>query len=981
MAGIFKNLDASDIRLTPFRSHKKWNSTVCYDDYYYNVQADPESIGLLQNETNRVYATDASSSRILKLNQGDNYEILASVNPNNLIFSEYGQDYARSYVAASSLNVSGYGVLGMYDGDLQVGTSSPSFVPQAIPDAVLDLREIRDISYAVSASSTSSFMFVAGDGGVAGKEFSTFDGNFVAGTAFGPTGIDDAISGSFVGVNAEGKLNNDKVIAIVASGSLGAVAVSFSGSYTDPLNVEASSSITPGNAYGFGLYGSSIYGGSGVPTVLKTLLYCGTQDLYFALFEDGFLYKIQSNATSTLVADNVAEILQDKSNFTSGSTDYQTSKIHVVYNTGQVGIDLVATNTGYNEASYEKLVDARQWVSRKPIVKATIQQNQTPATIGIFAGTTTSLTEQVFFTVNPDTYEIGNPCHFGATKGDMRIGVGNKADGDVDVFIGFSSSFSERFVEILCGEPVFQLYKADYNPTPSHPSYNPLNTLFDQGSPTFDRYEPVTWEGKFQRVVHKSLNHLFYESFYDNTKATFGNGNINNQVRLLEDQAYIIDLPQSKYGEAIQQSSITINANYNISGSNNTELTITDDLFGNLYVSGGLVSPVDATYQASGSVSVTPAGEWPTKDLYKYNGKGAQSFTSSFNQGNWLMQTAHKNIIFTQITGSELPIPSPIDILGVVPTFDSSLSSSMHISPSEVGEYRQSYNFENGDFAISFMIRPTDVSSHPSGSIVIAKQGQAENYGVDINGNVFSYSANTKSPYRIRMNSSYELLFERDDLFDLAVVSGSLTQNQLHHVVAMKSGSNLYMYIDNTLTQTASDLPDASACSNRSDIYIGNSYTEERGFDGLIDNIKIYPSALGQGDRSLLYHTLGRGTTIVGNAFYSHGMLVLGSITSRFMDIKSATARGTHTIWEKEISCTVGAGEFNRTSNPTIQEYNPATNQYEFRSFTTGSDFKPYVTSIGLYDDYGQLLAVAKLGFPIKLPNNVDTTFIVRYDK
>ena len=99
------------------------------------------------------------------------------------------------------------------------------------------------------------------------------------------------------------------------------------------------------------------------------------------------------------------------------------------------------------------------------------------------------------------------------------------------------------------------------------------------------------------------------------------------------------------------------------------------------------------------------------------------------------------------------------------------------------------------------------------------------------------------------------------------------------------------------------------------------------------------------------------------------------------MDIKSATARGTHTIWEKEISCTVGAGEFNRTNNPTIQQYNPITNRYEFKSFTTGSDFKPYVTSVGLYDEYGQLLVVAKLGFPIKLPNNVDTTFIIRYDK
>lgn len=969
MAGIFKNLDASDIRLTPFRSHKKWNSTVCYDNYFSSVRRNPESIGLLENETNRVYVIDLQTELLIKLDQSDNYTYLSTYNFPGLDGGEYAQDYSRSYIQ-SHINTR----LFVNDADVQLVanhtfTSIGSFSG----------NEINDISYAVSASSTSSFTFVTGTGGIAGIEFATAQETFI-GSEFTVSNVPDAQTGSFVAVQAESKLNNDKIMAMVSSGSLGVFAIAFTGSWTDPLHAQASSSVSPGSAYGFATYGASVYGDT-TPAILKTFLYCGTQDLYFALFEDGYLFKIEPDTTSTLVGSGISEILQDKSNFVSGSTTYQTSKIHVVYTSGEVGIDLVATNTGYNQASYEKVVDARQWVSRKPIVKATIQQNQTPATIGIFAGTTSSLVEQVFFTINPDTYEIGNPCHFGATKGDMKIGVANKADGDIDVFIGYSSSYSDRFIEMKMSEPVFQLYKADYNPNPSHPSYNPLNTLFDQGSPTFDRFEAVTWEGKFQRVVHKSLNHLFYESFYDNTKAVFGNGNINNQVRLLEDQAYIIDLPQSKYGEAIQQGSVIVNANYNISGSNNNSLTIVDDLFGNLYVSGGLVSPVDANYQVSGSMSLTPAGEWPTRDLYKYNGKGARSFTSSFNQGNWQMQTTYKDITFTQITGSELPIPSPIDLLGVVPTFTSSLSSSIKISPSIVSEYRQSYNFENGDFAISFMVRPTNTSTHPSGSIIIAKQGEAENYGVDIDGNVFSYPANKKSPYRIRMNSSYEVLFERDDLFNVAVVSGSLTQNQLHHVIAMKSGSNLYMYVDNTLTQTSADLEVASACSNKADINIGNLPTLERGFDGMIDNIKIYPSSLTTDDRSLLYHTLGRGTTIVGNAFYNHGMLVLSSITSRFMDIEESTARGTHTIWEKEVSCTVGAGEFNRSNNPTLQEYNPVTNQYEFRSFTTGSDFKPYVTSIGLYDDYGRLVAIAKLGFPTKLPNNVDTTFIVRYDK
>ena len=970
MAGIFKNLDASDIKLTPFRSHKKWSSIVCYNDYYSNVLANPESIGLLQNQTTRVYASDASSSRILKLDQSDSYTIIADETINNLSGSFYGEDYSRGYVASYS-DASGLGVLTMRDNNLQISATGEYTSSK--------VTNILDVSYAVSQSSTSSYMVVAGYEGITGKEFDTTNGGFI-GTEYTTNGFDPNHTSSIVGINAEGKLHNDRIIALSSSGSLGVFAISLSGSYNDPLDVFASSSVSPGSAYGYAMYGVSPYGVT-TPAILKTLLYCQTQDLYFALFEDSYLYRIEPNAVSQLITSGVSEILQDKSNFVSGSLTYQPSKIHVVYTSGQVGLDLQAVGTAYNVASYDKVVDARQWVSRKPIVKATIQQNLSPATIGIFAGTTSSLQESVFFTINPDTHEIGNPCHYGATKGDLRIGVANQADGDVDVFIGYDSIYSNRFFELQVKEPVFQLYKADYNPTPSHPSYNPLNTLFDQGSPTFDRYEARTYDGKFQRVVHKSLNHLFYESFYSNTKAVFGSGNINNQVRILEDQALIIDLPQSKFGESIQPQSIQIEANYNISGSSNNALTITDDLFGNLYVSGGLVSPIDSTTLTSSSVEITPAGEWPTKDLYKYNGKGLTSFTSSFNQGNWQMQTVYKDVTFTDITGSEMPIPSPIDLLGVVPVFSEAASSSIHISPNIVADYRQSYNFENSDFSISFMIRPTEASSHPAGSIVIAKSGKGEDYGVDLNGNILNYSENSKSPYRVSMSSSFELLFERDDLFEVAVVSGSLTQNQLHHVIVQKSGSSIYMYVDNVLTGTSDDIQIPSGCSNKSDIYIGNSRGLDRGFDGLIDNLKIYPSALVSADRSILYHTLGRGTTKVGNAFYTQGMLVLSSITSRYMDIQRTTARGTHTIWEKELTCTAGAGEFNRTFNPTVQVYNPQTNQYEFKPFTTGSDFKPYVTTIGLYDDHGQMLAVAKLGFPIKLPSNVDTTFIVRYDK
>jgi hypothetical protein len=69
------------------------------------------------------------------------------------------------------------------------------------------------------------------------------------------------------------------------------------------------------------------------------------------------------------------------------------------------------------------------------------------------------------------------------------------------------------------------------------------------------------------------------------------------------------------------------------------------------------------------------------------------------------------------------------------------------------------------------------------------------------------------------------------------------------------------------------------------------------------------------------------------------------------------------------------------STNRTLQEYSPEYNDYIYRSFVTSSDFKPYVTTIGLYNDRGYLLAVGKLSTPIQMPSNMDTTFIVRYDK
>jgi hypothetical protein len=51
-----------------------------------------------------------------------------------------------------------------------------------------------------------------------------------------------------------------------------------------------------------------------------------------------------------------------------------------------------------------------------------------------------------------------------------------------------------------------------------------------------------------------------------------------------------------------------------------------------------------------------------------------------------------------------------------------------------------------------------------------------------------------------------------------------------------------------------------------------------------------------------------------------------------------------------------------------------------YQSFVSGSDFAPYITTIGLYDDFGRLLAIGKLAQPVRKRSDVDMNFLIRID-
>ena len=87
--------------------------------------------------------------------------------------------------------------------------------------------------------------------------------------------------------------------------------------------------------------------------------------------------------------------------------------------------------------------------------------------------------------------------------------------------------------------------------------------------------------------------------------------------------------------------------------------------------------------------------------------------------------------------------------------------------------------------------------------------------------------------------------------------------------------------------------------------------------------------------------------------------------------------KNKYTIYENEIICSVYANEFNMSQNPTITTDKSGS----LRDFATGSNFKPYVTTVGLYNEANELLLVGKLAQPTPLSDITDTTFIIRYDQ
>jgi hypothetical protein len=86
----------------------------------------------------------------------------------------------------------------------------------------------------------------------------------------------------------------------------------------------------------------------------------------------------------------------------------------------------------------------------------------------------------------------------------------------------------------------------------------------------------------------------------------------------------------------------------------------------------------------------------------------------------------------------------------------------------------------------------------------------------------------------------------------------------------------------------------------------------------------------------------------------------------------------SYTLFETQYKCTFDPSEFNFSLNPSLISGSTEGTVYDF---VTGSYFNPYVTTVGLYNEAQDLIAVGKLAKPLPTNNVTDTSIIINIDR
>ena len=470
-------------------------------------------------------------------------------------------------------------------------------------------------------------------------------------------------------------------------------------------------------------------------------------------------------------------------------------------------------------------------------------------------------------------------------------------------------------------------------------------------------------DGSLQSISYFSINHLFYKNKnqpYNN----FGQTNLNFTKKFLYETASIFSFPQNKIGEGIKLGSFILTVPNTAS--------FTSDRYANI---------IDSEFNTNFIVD--------TNQLRFYEGFNEYFDTSRINYESSGV-TYVDGVVASN--GQQLP-------MGLAAKF----SGSGYISTKLPGEYNR-----DSDYAISFFISGSNTTINDQ--LITTKA---------------TSSIQPQYPFKIQLSGSNQIKFstQGSPTYRSMITSSADVSSSWTHVVCQKTGSVMQMYIDGTLhnsltstllENTQHPLSASARIDNFDNLNIGGYNTlgsnvsniidqtnnivitqdnislitqnnlEDLNLNGLLDEFRIYSKALSATEVAYLADRSEGGkflqTNVVGNIFEKQGIGVISTIDYRYHNLIkfpfTISYKSTVTLNELGIVARLNQGDFNMSTNVTLTKDDNQT----YLGFVSGSDFAPYVTSIGLYNDAGQLLAIAKLAQPIRKRNDIDVNFLVRID-
>jgi len=147
------------------------------------------------------------------------------------------------------------------------------------------------------------------------------------------------------------------------------------------------------------------------------------------------------------------------------------------------------------------------------------------------------------------------------------------------------------------------------------------------------------------------------------------------------------------------------------------------------------------------------------------------------------------------------------------------------------------------------------------------------------------------------------------------------------------------------------------------------------------------------------------GSEHVGDVIYSHGQLIITQLPYITYFTQNPTPgisfSGNTDIKTAVYNIKVSDYELNHTLNPTAQSgssilhidefgqevtsSHPSASKFVqpsgvYANNVTGSAFQPYITTVGLYNDSDQLIAVGKLAQPLPKPADTELTIQIKLD-